>query len=146
MKNITLSILFCLLFAVASFAQNSDIRKEIDTQNSKITSFVSNQDLAIASTIYSREAQLLPPNGKMFSGKENIKSFWTMAFKNGVDKVKIDSLELVQMGDLAYEVRSFELYINKKLFDVGKSIIIWKKENGTWLMHRDIWNSSRESN
>ena len=69
-----------------------------------------------------------------------------MAFKNGVDKVKIDSLELVQMGDLAYEVRSFELYINKKLFDVGKSIIIWKKENGTWLMHRDIWNSSRESN
>jgi hypothetical protein len=29
------------------------------------------------------------------------------------------------------------------ILDTGKYIVIWKRENGAWKWHRDIWNSSR---
>jgi ketosteroid isomerase-like protein len=29
-----------------------------------------------------------------------------------------------------------------KVVDRGKYIVIWKREQGQWKLHRDIWNTS----
>jgi ketosteroid isomerase-like protein len=31
---------------------------------------------------------------------------------------------------------------DNKSLDKGKYVAVWKKENGTWKMYRDIWNSN----
>jgi len=49
-----------------------------------------------------------------------------------------------QHGDTAIEVSKAELYAEgDKKIDDAKYIVIWKKENGEWKLHRDIFNSSR---
>jgi hypothetical protein len=32
--------------------------------------------------------------------------------------------------------------VDGKVLDKGKYIVIWKKEDGTWKLHRDIWTTS----
>jgi ketosteroid isomerase-like protein len=34
------------------------------------------------------------------------------------------------------------LVANGSVADAGKYIVIWKKDGGTWKLHRDIWTTS----
>jgi ketosteroid isomerase-like protein len=46
-------------------------------------------------------------------------------------------------GDMAYEVGKLTLKgEDGTVLDSGKYVVIWKRENGQWRLHRDIWNTS----
>jgi ketosteroid isomerase-like protein len=51
--------------------------------------------------------------------------------------------EVMGGPDVVVETGTYEILGDKAVsFDKGKFIVAWKKENGKWKMHRDIWNSS----
>ena len=48
------------------------------------------------------------------------------------------------MTNQAAEVSTFTLFAGAgQVVGKGKYIVIWKQEGGQWLLHRDIFNSSR---
>ena len=95
---------------------------------------------------YTKEATLLPPNSEMLKGRESIQAFWQGAMDMGVHDVALETLELNQVDDTAYEIGRYSLKIkiegSESVSDSGKFIVIWKQEDGSWKWHIDIWNTN----
>jgi len=100
-------------------------------------------DAAGLVTLYTENGQVLPPNSEFVTGKEAIQNFWQALIDMGIKEVKLDIVEVEGHDDTAIEISNFTLKgEGGQVLDKGKYIVIWKKENGQWNLHRDIFNSS----
>jgi ketosteroid isomerase-like protein len=62
---------------------------------------------------------------------------------SGVKGATLTTLEAEGQGDTAYEVGKYTLTGEAgKVLDTGKYVTIWKREQGQWKLHRDIWNTN----
>ena len=100
------------------------------------------QDASAMAALYTQDAQLLPPNGDFQTGNAAVEAFWGSLFSAGFDGVVLETLEVHGNGNIVSEVGLFTLYLNGQYFDNGKYVVVWKKVNGNWYLHRDCWNSS----
>ena len=97
--------------------------------------------------VYTKDGQALPPNGPIVSGREALEVFWQGAVDAGIGSVELETVELEVFGDSAVQVGRYSLKsADGATADVGKLMIFWKKEDGAWRWHRDIWNSSNPAN
>jgi len=98
-------------------------------------------DVALPS-LYTRDAQILPPNGEAASDSESIAEFWRAFFDLGITEARPVTHEVIPMGEYALEVGEYSVLSHDELVDRGKIMVLWKQEDGVWKMHRDTWNSS----
>ena len=83
------------------------------------------------------------PNAGFMKGKEAIQAFWQGAMDMGIKSAQMEIDEVEAHGDTAIEVSRYTLRgEGGQALDQGKYIVIWKREAGTWKLHRDIFNSS----
>jgi hypothetical protein len=64
-------------------------------------------------------------------------------------KVKVMAEEISGNEENVVEVGTYEILNDKnESFEKGKFIVVWKQENDTWKIHREIWNTdtSQQSN
>ena len=93
--------------------------------------------------LYASDAQLFPPNGSVVTGSAAIGPVWKGAFDSGVKKATLETTETETAGDRIIETGRYTLAgADGKALDMGKYIVVWKKEGGTWKLYRDIWNTS----
>jgi ketosteroid isomerase-like protein len=119
------------------------IEQEISATNRAFEQAFAKGDAAGLAAVYTSDGQALPPNAKTLSDKQSIQQLWQGFIDLGVKGVRLKTLELEQHGDTAYEVGQGEILgEGDVVLDVAKFIVIWKKENGQWKWHRDIWNSN----
>ena len=161
MKKVVISLFVLTFLFILGCQQNQSTEPETMQQNNSgsvvlqkpvfnkivaangnfMAAFAAQDDEAMAA-LYTQDAQLLPPNGDFQTGNEAVKAFWGSLFTAGFDGVILETLEVHGNGTLVSEVGLFTLYLNGQFFDNGKYIVVWKKVNGNWYLHRDIWNSS----
>jgi ketosteroid isomerase-like protein len=55
-------------------------------------------------------------------------------------EVRLSTLDFEQAGDTGYEVGEATLAVSSGTA-VVKFVVVWKKEDGQWRLHRDIWNT-----
>lgn len=92
---------------------------------------------------YSDDGMLLPTGFDFIQGRQDIETFWQGAINMGIRDFDLDIIELDQHGDTIIEISRYTLSDeNDQVMDHGKGIVIWKREAGSWKIHRDIWNSS----
>jgi len=61
----------------------------------------------------------------------------------GIKNARLDIVEVEQHGDTAIDIGKYTMSdADDQVMDTGKYVVIWKHEDGTWKMHRDIFNSS----
>lgn len=104
-------------------------------------------DIAAAMAVYTEEARILPPNTDMIKGKQAIQLFWQGALDMGVKEAILETVELMTMGeDTACEIGRYTLKIQPKggetITDLGKYVVVWKLQDGSWNWDIDIWNSN----
>jgi uncharacterized protein (TIGR02246 family) len=100
-------------------------------------------DAAGMGGLYTEKGQLLPSNSDFVTGRKAIQDFWKGAMDMGIKNAKLQTIELEEHGDSAYEVGKYTLSgVGGQIMDQGKYIVIWKKQGGEWKLHRDIWNTS----
>jgi len=117
--------------------------KRIAAANENFMAAFSSGDAAGVAALYTEDGQVLPPNADVVTGQKAIKRFWQAVMDMGITEVKLEIVEVGDHGDTAIEVSTFELLIKTgDVVDNGKYIVIWKKEDGRWKLHRDIFNSS----
>ena len=94
------------------------------------------------SLMYTEDAELLAPQAPPIRGRHNIADAWRGIVGPGGNYIRVDTDEVQESGDWAYEVGRFEATVpDGTALNSGKYIVIWKQQaNGEWKTHRDIFN------
>jgi uncharacterized protein (TIGR02246 family) len=147
MKFLSLSIaslivLFAATVSGLSAGQMKD-KSAIGAVNQQFEKMFKSQNADGLAALYTLQGQVMPTNADFVTGRDNIRNFWSGAFKSGLTAAKLTSVELTIHGETAIEIGKYVLKnAEGKQADQGKYIVIWQKENGDWKLHRDIFNSS----
>ena len=142
-KVFVLTILTALVFATGITAGASDTKRAISAANDNFMATYGRGDAFGMAALYTTNGQILPPNGDFVTGRPAIQSFWQALMDMGVKEAMLESVEVEDHGNTAWEVGKFMLHAEGgQMIDRGKYIVIWKKESGQWKLHRDIFNSS----
>ena len=116
-------------------------QSEIAAVNRQFEDAARKGDLDRLASLYTRDAIALPPDSPMVKGRENIKQMWgAIAQQIGLKDVRLNTLDLEVTGDTACEVGEAQLTVASGSAAV-KFIVVWKKAEGQWRLHRDIWNA-----
>lgn len=114
---------------------------EITAVNRKFEAAARQGDLDALASLYTVDAMAFPPDGPIVEGRENIKQMWgSLARELGLKEVRLNTLSFEQEGDTGYEVGEANLSLNDGTA-VVKFLVVWKRVNGQWCLHRDIWNN-----
>lgn len=132
-----------MLSTTVVYAQQEKIREGIEATNQRLISALAKGDAAGVAASYTADAQMFPANSDVVSGRAAIQNLWGEWIKAGVTKLTLEPVEVEGMGDTAYEVGKYTLPGDDgKLLDAGKYIVIWKRQQGAWKLHRDIWTTN----
>jgi len=142
-RLIVLAALPLLLGADMSHAQ--DAKAAIDEAAIAWESAFNAGDGKGVAELYTEDAALFPPGAERVDGKAAIAEFWQGAIDSGLADADLETVEVVEAGDLAYEVGAVTLSApiadGERVPVSGKYIVVWQHEDdGAWRMHRDIWN------
>ena len=123
---------------------NSNVRSQIASVNEQFMAAFARRDAAGIAGFYATDALLLPPDSQQVRGSAGIRTFWDGILNLGVEGVRLETAELEEHGDdTAIEVgKAAILGPGGAIVDQGKYLVVWKKEGGSWKLHRDIWNSN----
>jgi uncharacterized protein (TIGR02246 family) len=122
----------------------ANIKASMEAANKNWMKAFKNADATAIAGLYTTRGQLLPANSHVVEGTVAIRDFWRSVMNMGIKEVVLETLEAEDLGDTAIEGGRYRLLVaNGSVADAGKYIVIWKKEGGTWKLHRDIWTTSQ---
>jgi ketosteroid isomerase-like protein len=102
---------------------------------------VAKRNLDALDSVYTQDARILPPGGEMISGRESIKAFWKGAIAGlDVTSVTLQTVDFEPLGDTGWEIGRAVLNFASGGSLHAKYVVVWKKEDGMWKWHVDIWN------
>ncbi|MFM0140206.1 YybH family protein [Caballeronia grimmiae] len=139
------NVAICTLLAVSGTcaAAQGNPRAAIEAGNKRFEQAVARGDAPALADLYTENAELLPANGQVVNGRAAITKFWQAGMDSGFKSVKLTSVEVEPHGDTAYEVGKWAAPgEDGKVNDAGDYIVIWKRTNGQWKLHRDIWTTN----
>jgi uncharacterized protein (TIGR02246 family) len=122
-----------------------EVRAAIEAQNRAFGEAVHAGDAAAISALYTADGAVLPPGSAKVSGRAAVAEFWASAPSAGIASAVLTTEEVVYaQGDTATEIGSAVTSAKDgSVIDEGKYIVLWKRDEGAWRFHRDIWNSNR---
>ena len=123
-----------------------EARAAIEVANAKFSEAFARGDARALSAMYTSDAIAFPPDSEMIRGNEAIGEFWKATRDGGVQSAALTTDDVDRSGDVAYEVGTVSLTIQpagkEPTTAAAKYVVIWKRQpDGSWKLHRDIWNS-----
>ncbi len=152
MKNLIPFFLLSLTVPLSIFLTNCttpsptkpmNITEEIQALNDKFAEAFNSGDAAAVTARYTADGKLYPPNSEVIEGQKAIEAYWQGGMDAGLTGVELTTVSATAYGDIAYEIGKADIFAGDgQLVDKSKFMVIWKKVDGEWKMHEDIWNSS----
>ena len=138
--------LFLFLTTLASSAEDSMDRAAIDNANARLIELQKKGDAAGMGRMYTDDAVLLPAGAPRVEGREGIEAFWAESVSGGVEDVRLTTENLVPLGnDLVYEIGSYTTTPRDGAPVSGYYLVLWKRVDGAWKLHVDIFNQNGKS-
>jgi ketosteroid isomerase-like protein len=128
---------------MTSIASAADARSAIEAANRTFMNAFGRGDAVTLAGLYSATAQLLPAHSDFVAGSMAIRHFWQGVMELGVTRALLETLEIETQGDIACETGRYTLRAGEEIADVGKYLVLWKRDGAAWKLHRDIWTTSR---
>ena len=124
----------------------SDVLEEIRSANQNFEKNFASGDAQGIASLYTSDGIVLPPGAETQKGIDAIQNFWQVVMDMGIKGAHLETLEVDQEGETAIEMGQYELSdAEGQRMDQGKYIVIWKRQEGQWKLHKDIWNTSISS-
>jgi uncharacterized protein (TIGR02246 family) len=98
-------------------------------------------DATGVAALYTEDAQLLPPDMEVVSGRAAIREF--TATNNPADGPAFEfaTIETLVFGDYAHRQGGYKVKgPDGSTLESGKFIELWKKVGDKWLIHREMWS------
>jgi len=96
----------------------------------------------VIADMYTEDCRFMPAGFPLQEGKTGIADFWMKVANMGFDTLYFETVETIgPIRDYAME-RCWYNFTDKdgKELQRGKYIVVWKKVQGKWRYHWDIWN------
>jgi uncharacterized protein (TIGR02246 family) len=144
---LTLTATVLSVMVAAATAQgrgpDADVRAAIEAANNKFMAAAAKGDAATLASLYTPDAEAFPPNADIVKGRAALQKMWQGVLASGIGSMELTTSEVESAGDLAYEVGTYAMKTKDgKVADRGKYVVVWKRVNGQWLLHRDIWSTN----
>ena len=99
-------------------------------------------DIAGIGACYTEDAQMLAANMEAICGRASIESVFRLTAVRG-HTLEFETQELDVQGSTAVEVgRYTRRRSDGSMFDRGKYMVVWKRIEAAWLIHRDMFSTS----
>jgi ketosteroid isomerase-like protein len=120
----------------------NDARTTVDKLNQSFMAALQKGDVEALKGLYSPNATMFPPGAPPIVGTAAIGGFWKKMVEAGVKRIEPRTTELETHGDTLIELGTFEAFREGATpIQKGRYVVIWKKENGSWKIFRDLWNT-----
>jgi uncharacterized protein (TIGR02246 family) len=137
-----------VLFSIplSSTAEDTMTRTAIDEANARLIELQKDGDAAGMGRMYTEDAVLLPAGDEKRVGRRDIAAFWAEALGGGVADVQLTTENLVPLADdLVYEIGSYTATPRDAAPVSGYYLVLWKRVDGDWKLHVDIFNQDGKS-
>ena len=138
------ALAFGLIILSAGAARSDDLAT-IQALNDRLAASFNAADGARIAGMYTDDAILMPPGGKLIKGRGGIEKYWTATAPTVAD-TKLVAVAGKVIGEAdAQEAGSFIARSRgARPRDIaGKFVIIWRKIGNDWQVAVDIWNMDR---
>ena len=103
------------------------------------------KDIEKLAAFYPAESVLMPPNAPTVRGKDTIKDFYKELYGQGGTDLEMETKDVRGHGSMAYEAGGYSINrkpaTGKATRDRGKYMLIWRNQNGGWVIEYTIWSS-----
>jgi uncharacterized protein (TIGR02246 family) len=107
---------------------------------------MANADAAGVANCYTEDAEFMAPNQEAVKGKCNIEETIAGYLSQGFTQYLVTSTNVYGNIDVVGVQTEYKLsQVGGKNMDSGKSIQLWKQENGVWKIFRDCFNSNLQA-
>lgn len=114
----------------------------IETQGEIFVSAMNKGDSIALANCYTTDAKLMQPNGKAVVGRKNIQKLFGQWINGGMPKFEMNTIEVWgNENEMTAEEEWTFTDKDGKVLDKGKSLELFKMEDGKWKMYRDCYNS-----
>jgi len=100
-------------------------------------------DAAGVVAVYREDARMLPPNAEIISGRADLEAFCKEFIQTGA-QLTFETLTVHESPDLCASVGTYVMTFpagSGVPNDHGKFVEVWVRENNTWSIADDIFNS-----
>ena len=116
-------------------------KTEIQSTNNEFAAFISAVDSIGLSNLYTKDTKFMMTGAPSINGRENVQSTMSSIMNSGITGANLKTIEVWGTEDLITEEGEYSLFAGETKADYGKYIVLWKKVEGKWKLHRDIFNS-----
>ena len=122
-----------------------NVRDAIEVGDQAIADAINGKDAEATAPNYTEDGSVLPPGAPRQDGRAAVQAFWQAAIDMGLADVVVNTDEIEELGDVATAVGTLSGTLpdgeGGRTALTGKFIVLWRKgADGSWRMHRDIWN------
>ena len=111
-----------------------------DVVDQWIARYTANDAEGVAA-LYAEDAQLLPPDESVVSGRAAIREFVARTNPPGGPPLEFATVEALVFGNYAHRQGSFRVLApDGTTAGTGKVMELWKKVGGKWQIYRDMWS------
>jgi uncharacterized protein (TIGR02246 family) len=105
-------------------------------------------DVDAIAALLAPDVMALPPDSAMATGKAAVSQLWGSVIReHGLRDCRITTDTLDVVGDVAIEVGRATVTLGAAggppATERIKFVVVWKRLDGKWLLHRDIWNADQ---
>lgn len=141
MKVSGTTLMLALLLGACNQADMTTDTTLGSAHSAKWVSLLNAKDIDGLVALYTDDARVMPPNGPMKMGHDAVREEFGAMIDAGISGT-LTSIESKALGDIGYNIGTYELQMGGDTIDTGKWIETWERgEDGQWRISADIWNS-----
>lgn len=115
-------------------------KKELQKSFKGVMEALANKDAKAVASYYTEDGVFMPHNSPIFTGREDIEKAFDGFIAGGFTELNVESTWAEGCGEYLLDTEKWTLSNGKDTL-IGKSLVIWKKEDGIWKMYKDMINT-----
>jgi uncharacterized protein (TIGR02246 family) len=120
---------------------------EIQRAEDALAAAIADQDAHRASEQYTQDCCLMANGLPSLHGRDAVKAFFEQAGANGITAARFATQEVDGGPEQATEIGQYSLFANgpdveRLCVQEGRYFIAWRKVDGAWRIHRDMFNQA----
>jgi ketosteroid isomerase-like protein len=131
-----------LVVLAACTQQQPPIQPFDEKISQKFEGLMQQHDEEKLSLMYTEDAKLMPPYQPVIEGRLAIRNFWHESFALEGLPIELDARDRIAAGDYVYRDGVLTFHWKDGRTEIGKFMQFWKYVDGTWKLHRVMWNVS----
>lgn len=119
------------------------MRKVIEENNNRFTKAHVTGDAPLIDNMFTRDAKVLPPESPPVIGRAAIAKLTADYISFGISEFTEETTDFYGNENLLVDQGNYVMiYGKEKTVEKGKYLNVWKKEDGTWKIYSNIWNTN----